>query len=119
MDEKTQEEKSSPRPRQPSRGQLWARIHYGVLAGVYLVLFIVALVALGTFAAAEAEVSDAASQRRLENKCVLYATIRDGFLVLSESSACGFVLWGQASLLIVLFVWLVYNIVLLVLARNV
>ena len=37
---------------------------------------------------------------------------------LGESGACGFVLWGQASLLIVLFVWVVYNIVLLVLARN-
>ena len=127
MDESTQDKKSLP-PK-PGNSRLYARLHYGVIAAVYSVLTIIALVALGSFGALEAHVRNFARRVSLENSCILYTTdtntqeVIDGTTVrlieFGVTSACGFVLWSQSSALIVLFVWVVYNIVLLVLARKV
>lgn len=111
--------------------RLYARVHYGVLAAVYLVVLIVALVALGSFGAIEAQVRSFqdryfSSLEPSESNCILYVTFT-GHVVdqnvrrirLGATGSCGFVLWGQASALIVVAVWLVYSIVLLVFGRKV
>ena len=108
----------------PSRGQLYARVHYGVLAAVYFVLLVVALVALGSFGAIEARVRNFQDPSS-ESNCILYVTLtgqevgRVRIIQFGPTGSCGFVLWGQASALIVVAVWLVYSIVLLVLGRKV
>lgn len=127
MEKEDQAEKPAAKP---SRGQLYARVHYGVLAAAYIVLLVVALVALGSFGAIEALVRDFQnryfpSPESSESNCILYVTFTGQevgpvrIIRLGSTGSCGFVLWGQASALIVVAVWLVYSIVLLVLGRKV
>lgn len=96
--------------------KLLSRVHYGVLVAVYSVMLLLALVALGTFAKDEAEVRGFAGRTLSRGNCILFVSRnRAGVLELGSAGACGFVLWVQASVLIVVIVWLVYNIVNLIL----
>ena len=115
--EKQEQDKKVPRKPSASHNRLSARLHYSVLAAVYFIMLIVALVALGSFGAKEAQVRGFRSRHfpSSPGTCILYSGRENRGIRLGSASACGFVLWSQASVLIVVTVWLIYNIVLAVL----
>lgn len=117
-------------PPKPHRnGGIPARVYYGVLAAVYFVLTIVGLVALGSFGVTEAQVRNYVVSNNVANperNCILYSAHRGTDVVpgvyrriaIGQAGPCGFILWSDVSAVIVLLVWMVYNIVLLVLGKN-
>ena len=122
--EKQEDKKVPHKPSASHNRSVPARLHYSVLAAVYFIMLIVALVALGSFGAKEAQVRGFRSRHfpSSPGTCILYSSFTGEFIArgireirLGSGSACGFVLWSQASVLIVVTVWLIYNIVLAVL----
>ena len=97
-----------------------ARCFFMTMAVIYLMLLIVAAVALASFEIKESEL------RRLKDSlliidtsqtCILFAPHFDGMSArlvsaLKPPGLCVFVLWGLISIAIVALVWLVYNVVL-------
>ena len=130
-DQELDKQKSSAAPAMPDAGQTPAgpnrasrfpyRMHYAVLATVYFVALILALVALGSFGVKEAEVHSFVRDHNLRqgHNCILYAKPIDEYnerrILLSTAGPCNFVLWGEVSVLIVVVVWFIYNIVLMAL----
>ena len=126
-DQEQAKENSSTTPAQPvtnanrripdRSARLPYRVHYAVLVVVYFVALILALVALGSFGVKEAQVHSFQSRHsRPSQNCILYAKpLGEKYIELSTAGPCNFVLWAQVSVLIVVFVWFIYNIVLAVL----
>ena len=108
------------------RNKRSARCYFMTMAAVYLVLLIMAVVALANFGIREAEINRLKSQNKLavhhpEQTCILFAKHIDDpddqysnkiITELHSSALCGYVLWGLISITIVAFVWLIYNVVL-------
>ena len=96
------------------------RVHYGILAALYLIVLVLAGVALGSFGASETSVHNFVKANyppdRQANNCILYATylgydigdVRQ--LAMFNPGPCGFVLWGQVSAFIVVLVWFVSSV---------
>ena len=81
---------------------------------VYFVVLIVAVVALGSFGKKQTDINQLAHRTgsRTDDTCVLFVTMDDlerGGL--HYAGVCHYVLWGLVSVVIVVFVWLVYSIV--------
>ena len=92
-----------------------ARCFFMTMAVIYLMLLIVAVVALASFEIKESEI------RRLSidtsQTCILFAPHEDEYgyrfiSALKPPGLCVFVLWGLISITIVALVWLIYNVVL-------
>lgn len=104
------------------------RIHYGVLTALYLGVLVLAGTALGSFGASETDVHSFVEANyppeQRANNCILYATylgqdkVNDiRRVALSTPASCGFVLWGQTSLFVIVLVWFVLSIGQLILLR--
>ena len=101
---------------QPAR----RRVHYGILAALYLIVLVLAGVALGSFGASETNVhkfvTDNYPPDLRANNCILYASylgydigdVRQ--VAMFNPGPCGFVLWGQVSVFIVVLVWFVSSV---------
>ena len=108
-------EDASAQP-QPAR----RRVHYGILAALYLIVLVLAGVALGSFGTSETNVHNFVTANyppdRRANNCILYASylgyeigdVRQ--VAMFNPGPCGFVLWGQVSVFIVVLVWFVSSI---------
>jgi hypothetical protein len=109
------EDTTSAEP-QPAR----RRVHYGILAALYLIVLVLAGVALGSFGTSETKVHNFVNANyppeRRANNCILYASylgyeINDARRVaMFNPGPCGFVLWGQVSVFIVVLVWFVSSV---------
>lgn len=103
------------------------RVHYSILAVLYLVVLVLAGVALGSFGVSETNVhkfvKDNYPPEHQANNCILYAKYLGGEteglrqVALFNPGPCGFVLWGQVSVFIVVLVWFVFSIGQLVFLR--
>lgn len=108
---------------QPAR----RRVHYGILAALYLIVLVLAGVALGSFGASETDVHNFVNANyppeRRANNCILYASYLGYEIVdvrqvaMFNPGPCGFVLWGQVSVFIVVLVWFVSSVGQLVLLK--
>ena len=111
-----------------SRDKGPARCYFVMMTVVYFALVLMAVVALGSFGIKQAKIT----RRQLDlggdpsKTCILFAKFLgtrdepDGTKVymieLKSPGLCGYVLWGLISIIIVAVVWLVYSIVLAVIA---
>ena len=98
------------------------RFHFSVCSVFFLVLLLVTVISLGTFGVIQRRITNLEPNN--SQQCILfarYAGMKDGYTVLRLSAlgVCGFTLWGQISLVIVAFVWLVYSITQAVLGSRV
>ena len=90
-----------------------ARCYYVFMFLVYLTLFLVSVVSLGSFGVTEHKVSRFFAAYKHTNTCILFGIYKgrnlDGDILirLTNVSSCGFVLWGLISVMIVMFVWVV------------
>ena len=94
-----------------------ARCYYVFMFLVYLILFLVSVVSLGSFGVTEHQVRGFYAGYKQYNSCILYGAFKgydvddDGnrrvIVRLSNIGSCGFVLWGLISVMIVMFVWVV------------
>ena len=110
------EDTTSAAEPQPAR----RRVHYGILAALYLIVLVLAGVALGSFGTSETNVHNFVNANyppeRRANNCILYASflgyeINDVRQVaMFNPGPCGFVLWGQVSVFIVVLVWFVSSV---------
>ena len=92
-----------------------ARCYYCFMVVLFLMLFLVSVISLGSFGVIQAKVSNLWPIRA--QSCILFASSPGSkpdkiYIDLSRISICAFVLWGQVSVTIVVFVWLIYNSVL-------
>ena len=104
-------------PMGPTRNRGPSRCYNVAMVVVYFILLILAVVALGTFGKKQAEITQRRHQRNdYEHTCILFTTTLgyndDGVwqVKLHSAALCGYVLWGLASVAIVVFVWLIYSI---------
>jgi hypothetical protein len=109
-----------------SRNKGPARCYFVMMAVIYLVLLLMAVVALGSFGIKQSEITRRQIKLGLDRSqtCILFAqfqrttTTKDGQTVhikkLQPPGVCGYVLWGLISITIVAFVWFIYSIVLAV-----
>ena len=96
-----------------------ARCYYVFMFLVYLILFLVSVVALGSFGVIQHRVSRFYAGNKQYNSCILYGAFKgydvddDGnkraIVRLTNIGSCGFVLWGLISVVIVMFVWAVFS----------
>lgn len=98
------------------------RFHFSVCSVFFLVLLLVTVISLGTFEVIQRRITNLEPNN--SQQCILfarYAGMKDGYTVLRLSAlgVCGFTLWGQVSLVLVAFVWLVYSITQAVLGSRV
>lgn len=105
------EKDSLIRPNAPSRNKKPARFYYVLMVLVFMVLFLDSVISLGSLGVV---------QQRLHNlspvsKCILFGSRgidydNDVVIYLPNVGACAFVLWGQVSIVVVSFVWIVLYI---------
>lgn len=88
--------------------------HYGFLISQYISMLALAATALGLFASTVKQVHDYVGRNpdtSPPGRCILFASnSTDRGLELGNSGACGFVLAGQAVVLLVIFAWLLYTV---------
>ena len=98
----------------PSRNKGLSRCYYFFILVVFLVLFLDNIVSLGSFGVIQAKLSGSG------DRCILFGVRPDEHnFILNKLGVCAFILWGQVSIIIVAFVWLIYSSVLLYLGTNV
>ena len=89
---------------------------------VFSVFLLINVIALGAFSVIQKRVADFSSLLGQGPKCILFSQFRGLTsnttisLEYSDVSVCGFVLCGLVSLTLVALLWLIYSIVLAVLA---
>ena len=105
------------------------RIHYSVLALLYLGVLVLAGVALGSFGASETSVHNFVEANyppeHRANDCILYARYLgdDGSdevprpVAMSSKGSCTFVIVGQVAVFVVVLVWFIFSICQLVLLK--
>lgn len=108
-------------PQGPQRNKSPARFYHGLLTVVFLVLFLDSIISLGTFGMVQAKVHGLVPDDAFTSgQCILFGTQVEKFgeikIRLSRVGSCAFVLWGQVSIVIVSFVWIVFSIVMAVVA---
>ena len=103
-----------------------ARCYYVLMAVLYAVLLLMAIVALASFGIKQSEINKRQQTLGHPNSetCILFSkyigTDEDPNgnpvyrIRLHTPGLCGYVLWGLTSITIVAFVWLIYSIVLAV-----
>ena len=85
---------------------------------VYFALLLMAVVALGSFGAKQADIDKLTRDINPDHTCILFAkhlgTDENGIkrIRLNSPGLCGYVLWGLVSITIVAFVWLIFSVVL-------
>ena len=96
------------------------RIYFVSFSVVFAVLLLVCVISLGTFGRKQAEVNSETRKEMGRGRCILFGKYertekKDDkdtvYILLSPLGTCVFVLWGQVSLSIVVFVWLGYSII--------
>ena len=102
----------------PTRNKGPSRCYNLSFVLVYSALLIMAVVALGSFGAKQAEITDRMHKLNYSGpSCILFSTynrtINQSIIVINFHSygVCGFVFWGLTSVIIVVFVWVVNSIV--------
>ena len=102
----------------PQRRKGPARLYHGLLTVVFLVLFLDSIISLGTFGTVQAKLESLRRRSLVPfGQCILFGSrTEEDFIKLSQLGSCGFVLWGQVSIAIVAFVWIVVSIVMAVIA---
>ena len=105
-----------------NRNKTPARIYFFVFSLLYAVLLLDNVISLGCFGVKQAHVDSKTTE--WTGKCILFGTFagtHDGKnkVHLGSKGTCAFVLWGQASLSIVAFVWLGYSIIAAILGSKV
>ena len=90
-----------------------ARCYYVFNTLLYLTLFLVSVVALGSFGVIHHRVSRFYAGYK---RCILYGAFEgredDHVIIrLTNIGSCGFVLWGLISVMIVMFVWAVFSFI--------
>ena len=84
---------------------------------VYFALLLMAVVALGSFGAKQADIDKRTRDFDPDHTCILFAKVNeDNIVELNSPGLCGYVLWGLVSITIVAFVWLIFSIVLAAIA---
>ena len=111
----------SKKPGGADRSKGPGRFHFSVCSIFFLVLLLVTVISLGTFGVMQRRITNFEPNK---SQCILFASkagMKDEHTVLLHLSVgvCGFTLWGQVSLVIVAFVWLVYSITQAVLSSRV
>ena len=99
----------------PDENKRQARCYYCFKMAVFLVLFLDSVVSLGSFGVIQAKVSNI---RPRAQSCILFGS-SGPHINLSTIGICAFILWGQISVTIVVFVWLIYYSVLCCLGTKV
>jgi hypothetical protein len=108
-----------------SRNKGPARCYFVMMAVVYLVLLLMAVVALGAFGIKQSQITKRQINLGADRSqtCILFAQFvskemrGDQEVIikrLQPAGVCGYVLWGLISITIVAFVWFIYSIVLAV-----
>ena len=112
-----------PSPAAPKSSKVLSQCYNATFIVVYIVLLMMAVVALGTFGAKHAQIAE--RMNKISNtstapSCILFSTynstnVLNGVSVivinLHSNGLCGYVFWGLTSLCIVAFVWVVNSIV--------
>ena len=102
-------------PAAPKRNKTPSRCYNASFIVVYFALLIMAVVALGSFGAKQADINAVLKKMYYSTKqsCVLFTTHSesDGYLQFHANGPCGYVFYGLASISVVAFVWLVGSIV--------
>jgi hypothetical protein len=87
-----------------------SRIYFLIFAVIYFALLLGSAVSLGSFGVAQQKLKTYLHNKySLGPRCILFVHHDNAP---PPIGACGYTLWGQVSILIVAFVWLVYSIVL-------
>ena len=99
----------------PTRNKTPSRCYNGWFIVVYFVLLLMAVVALGSFGAKQADINAVLRKRFFptSQSCILFTSYDESFgaLFFHANGPCGYVFYGLVSITIVAFVWLVGSIV--------
>ena len=102
-------------PPAPKRSKTPSRCYNASFIVVYFVLLIMAVVALGSFGAKQADINTLLrkGQYSTAQSCVLFTEYHesDDRLHFHANGPCGYVFYGLVSITIVAFLWLVGSIV--------
>ncbi len=110
---------------QQQRNKKPARVFYVLLTIVFMVLFLDSVVSLGCFGMVQRELHNFQPQLQADgSQCILFGSLGrqqngDPGIYLPRIGTCVFVLWGQVSIVILSFVWIVYCVAQAVIAPRV
>ena len=95
-----------------------AKCYYLTSAVVYFVLVLDSIISLGAFGVMQKRVADFTDDLPQGSRCILFGEYYDKIgdltiIKLSGLGVCVFTLWGQVSIAVLTFVWLVYRIILI------
>ena len=107
--------------RQRNKGP--SRLYFIIFSVIFFALLLDSVISLGTFAVIQRRVVSFWPNLPNDSKCILFASyggkrVSDGhvWIRLSKLGVCGYMLWGQVSVVIVAFMWMAYSIVMICVA---
>ena len=98
------------------------KCYQSLMVVVFFVMFLISVVSLGSFGVMQHKVSkfwDIPDLNVHYNTCILFGSYNrtdpDGtvHINLSTIGSCAFTLWGLMSVMLVMFIWLIYSFVLI------
>lgn len=96
-----------------------SRMYYAIMAFLFAILLLIAVISLGTFGSKHAEVRQVAKDQGAPASCILFGKKLGEENQLGDAGFCAFVLWGQVSIAIVFLVWLIFSVVLTIIGPKV
>ena len=99
------------------------RLYYVIISALVGLILFIQLVSLGTFGVQFSRTTSFWKEHVDESVsvvCVLYGTESTGLANIAlptSASACGFVLWGNVTIILLLLVWLVIQVVMAIIGR--